>query len=333
MEAPIASAVVIPDELSVPASPVNSQKRRQESISEETAKRPRLEADAAPGDSDKRDPDSKDSKPVPARRERGRERRLFGAVLGALSQNTATTAQKRRFEIEKRQLAQRKQEDYESEQRKAERTARRKEQRWIEQRRFERESVILSTALHSCSTKTYWLQMRIRHQNLLNMAHFLQTKTEPRLYYKPWETSPEEDDRIQTQIAEAKDIIRQEEAEYEARQQSDNQRKRHTSEEMNRDAEDTQTGKNHDANPPHEETTLNGPTNGSATPPKDMESEHQHPDDSGTNEQPREERAAGDMQASKAASHDDVPGEPAKDDDDENGEDVVEEAAEDTVIY
>lgn len=153
MDAPIASAVVIPDELSVPASPVNSQKRRQESISEETAKRPRLEADAAPSDNDRRDSDSKDTKPAPARRERGRERRLFGAVLGALSQNTATTAQKRRVEIEKRQLAQRKQEDYESEQRKAERTARRKEQRWIEQRRFERQSVRLGTALRL--TKAY----------------------------------------------------------------------------------------------------------------------------------------------------------------------------------
>jgi hypothetical protein len=145
MDAPIASAVVVPDELSVPASPVNGQKRRQESDPEDTAKRPRIEADAAPNHSDRRDSGSKDTKPAPVRRERGRERRLFGAVLGALSQNTATTAQKRRSEIEQRLLAQRKQEDHESEQRKAERAARRKEQRWIEQNRFEKESVRLRT--------------------------------------------------------------------------------------------------------------------------------------------------------------------------------------------
>lgn len=144
MAAPIASAVVLPDDLAVPASPVNSQKRRHESFSEDAAKRPRIGADGAPTDKDRRDStSSKDSRPAPVRRERGRERRLFGAVLGALSQNTATTAQKRRSEIEQRQLAQRRQEDHESEQRKAERIARRKEQRWIEQRRFERQSVRL----------------------------------------------------------------------------------------------------------------------------------------------------------------------------------------------
>ena len=143
MDGPIASAVVLPDDLLQPASPpVNGHKRLQESLSEDAAKRPRLDEDTAT--SDRRDSitkDSKDTKPAPVRRERGRERRLFGAALGALSQNTATTAQKRRAEIEKRQSAQRKQDDQESEQRKAERAARRKEQRWQEQKLFERQSV------------------------------------------------------------------------------------------------------------------------------------------------------------------------------------------------
>ena len=138
MDGPIASAVVLPEELSVPASPVNGQKRRQESISEDHAKRPRLSEDATTSE---RRNSINDKKPATVRRERGRERRLFGAVLGALSQNSATTAQKRRTEIEKRQQAQRKHDDHESEQRKAERAAKRKEQRWKEQKYYERESV------------------------------------------------------------------------------------------------------------------------------------------------------------------------------------------------
>jgi len=143
MDGPIASAVVVPDELSVPASPVNGHKRRQESISEDSGKRPRLDEDA-PGN-ERRD-FVKDTKPAPVRREKGRERRLFGAVLGALSQATpTTTAQKRRIEFEKRQFAQRKQDDQESEQRRAERAARRKEQRWREQKRFERQLVQLAS--------------------------------------------------------------------------------------------------------------------------------------------------------------------------------------------
>ena len=149
MDGPIASAVVLPDDLLQPASPpVNGHKRRQESLSEDTAKRPRFDDDTTTGDRrdsiTKDSKDSKDPKPAPVRRERGRERRLFGAALGALSQNTTTTAQKRRAEIEKRQLAQRKQDDQESEQRKAERTARRKEQRWKEQKHFEKQSVRLA---------------------------------------------------------------------------------------------------------------------------------------------------------------------------------------------
>lgn len=143
MSGPIASAVVLPDPDDAPppaASPSHALKRRQSSA-----------ADDAPGDSAKRvrtngedanDDNADEGKPAaPKRRERGRERRLFGAVLGALSQAPATAGQKRRSEIEKRQAAQRRQEDEESEQRKAERLARRRVQRGKETRRFERMAV------------------------------------------------------------------------------------------------------------------------------------------------------------------------------------------------
>lgn len=139
MDGPIASAVVLPEELIAPASPPLSHKRRQSSVSDDHAKRPRL------GSADevdiRRGPVTETKPTVPVRRERGRERRLFGAVLGALSQNSATAAQKRRSEIEKRQYAQRKLDDEEGEQRKAQRAARRKEQRWKEHKHFEREAV------------------------------------------------------------------------------------------------------------------------------------------------------------------------------------------------
>jgi hypothetical protein len=143
MDGPIASVVVLPEESPPPASPnehSNGNKRRQSSISDENAKRPRIDNEDA--QSERRESTTQTKPAAPVKRERGRERRLFGAVLGALSQAPSTTAaQKRRSEIEKRQLAQRKQESEESEQRKAERIARRKVQRWKEQKRFERDSV------------------------------------------------------------------------------------------------------------------------------------------------------------------------------------------------
>src|SRR5690242_10560470 len=128
MSGPIASAVVLPEGDSPPASPATTLKRRPSSVASDSAKRPRA-AD-----------DTDSAAPAPKRRERGRERRLFGAVLGALSQNPTTAGQKRRSEIEKRQFAQRRQDDEESEQRKAERLARRRVQRVKETRRFERQA-------------------------------------------------------------------------------------------------------------------------------------------------------------------------------------------------
>src|SRR5690348_12376422 len=106
MDGPIASAVVLPEELLVPASPLHSLKRRQSSIVEENAKRARLDDETE--QSSHRDSTSETKTRGTVRRERGRERRLFGAVLGALSQNPTTVAQKRRREVEQRQLAQRK---------------------------------------------------------------------------------------------------------------------------------------------------------------------------------------------------------------------------------
>lgn len=177
MDGPIASAVVLPEEDLAPASP--SSKRRQSSISEQNAKRPRLDEDAP---NLQRDTASTSKPAPPVRRERGRERRLFGAVLGALSQAPSTTAaQKRRSDIEKRQLAQRQQESEENEQKRADRIARRKVQRAKEQRRFEEQSVTILATARMRSSLTYRSQMRLRHQNRLHIAHFLRTTTEPHL--------------------------------------------------------------------------------------------------------------------------------------------------------
>ncbi|KAF2995521.1 hypothetical protein E8E13_001838 [Curvularia kusanoi] len=212
MSGAIASAVVLPDADDSPApvpppaaaSPSNTLKRRQSSVDapeDSSVKRARINGSSPTTTTNEPDPSTKPA--LPQRRERGRERRLFGAVLGALSQATPTSGQKRRSEIEKRQLLARKQEDEESEARKAERLARRRVQRWKEQKRFERQA------------------LKTRHDNLFHLAHFLHTETEPHLYYRPWEMSPEEEDRVQAQIAEARETIDRETGEFEAREEEE----------------------------------------------------------------------------------------------------------------
>jgi hypothetical protein len=154
-------------------------------------------------------------------------------------------------------------------------------------------------------------------------------------YYRPWETSPDEDDRIQDQIAEAEDITKREVEEYEARQQQDSQLRRHTFEEAGRDAQDSETGKSQTADAPQETPTSNGDTNGSATSPQDLDMKDNHNDKPGTEAMRNGNKdATADVQDSNMYNHKTVADQPIKvDEDDENGEDVVEEAAEDTVIY
>jgi hypothetical protein len=121
----ITSAITVPDAIEPVTglgseSPVQSLKRRQSSVSESDSKRPRVSTDGyvqrskeSPVDNDRRS----------ARRqggqleERKRGQRLFGALLGTLSQSSSSTAQKRRADIEKRQQAKLKQQAEEVSQR------------------------------------------------------------------------------------------------------------------------------------------------------------------------------------------------------------------------
>lgn len=292
-------------------SPLGGHKRRPSSVSEQDQKRQRLnnveeqssiQLDRKPIES------SKPQKSIGAgRNERGRERRLFGAALGALSQNSTTAAQKRRSEIAERQKAKRVLEEQETDQRKAELAAERKVQRLKEQARFEKES------------------MRLRHANLLQMAHFLRTRAEPRLYYKPWETTPEQDRIIEDQVAEAKETIRRETEEYESREDGHSERERHVS----RNTDTIPTGKELDADTPPLQHTANGTTNDRGVSPKDLGWREDHAEEavSGENKAANQQNDAPTSHEATAADE-----EASRDSNDENGEEIV-EAAEDTVIY
>ncbi|KAH6625734.1 pinin/SDK/memA/ protein conserved region-domain-containing protein [Boeremia exigua] len=267
MSGPIASAVVLPDADDAPPHP---------SPPASTAtKRPR--------------PTSTSPPPAPPkRRERGRERRLFGAVLGALAQNPSSAGQQRRAEIEKRQFAQRRHDDAESAARKAERLAARAVQRGVETRRFER------------------LAIKARHESLLLQARFLCTKAEPRLYYRPWEISKEEEACVEAQVAEAREVVRREREEFEAREEAERAREKRASPD-----EWTYRGANvGDAAPAREAA------HGADAPMQDQEMR----DDA--------EPAAPQPADTDMTAEPDAADEPTKDADEE-----VVEAAEDTVIY
>lgn len=128
--------------------------------------------------------------------EKKRGQRLFGGLLSTLSQSTSSGQQKRRQDIEKRQAEKAKQQKLDDEVRKNEKLAKLKDIRAAEQINFNEES------------------MRIRHTNLLAMANFLFTKTEPKLYYKPWELVPADEERLKFQLAEAAALVKHEVEEF-----------------------------------------------------------------------------------------------------------------------
>ncbi|CCU81643.1 pinin/SDK/memA domain-containing protein [Blumeria hordei DH14] len=137
-----------------------------------------------------------DSKPSEARRqsrvveEKKRGQRLFGGLLSTLSQSSPNGQQRRRLEIEKRQLERAKIRKVQDNVNKVERIAKLNAARIKEQSKFKKETANPE-------------KFHIQKANVLAMANFLCTKTEPRLYYKPWELLPEQEEKVKSQIASA----------------------------------------------------------------------------------------------------------------------------------
>ncbi|KAJ5431368.1 Pinin/SDK/MemA protein [Penicillium cf. griseofulvum] len=208
----LASAVAVPSQDIPTESPELTSKRRKSSISEYDTKRRRLSStDNTSPHSQRRRPssppptkdESVETKPTRPRggrdEDRKRGQRLFGGLLGTLSQSSSSAAQRRRADIEKKQQEKLKSLDAEYGELKKRRKEQRDEIRRREMPLYEREV------------------MQTRHSNMLAMAHFHKTRAEPALYYKPWQPRPGDESVIKQQIEEAEATIAREVAEFEAR--------------------------------------------------------------------------------------------------------------------
>ncbi|GIZ45462.1 hypothetical protein CKM354_000862700 [Cercospora kikuchii] len=180
-------------------------KAREEVVS--SAARPRsvtpVESKNGEGKEQKPAEDSKDARRRGSAKgadEKQRSKRLFGALLGNLNRPSDRTS-KRRAEIEQRKKAElQKQDDerLEDRQKRLERLAvqRKKEQINVDER-----------------------DMHVRHKNMLSKANFLQTRAEPKLYYRPWDLLPDEEDLVEQQIKDAQAQIDRELVEWEEEKQ------------------------------------------------------------------------------------------------------------------
>lgn len=143
----------MPDQDSALQSLESSVKRRNPSITEHEPKRRRLSAQSERSSDPQRpsSPSLAQNQPAerkPARRggreeDRKRGQRLFGALLGTLSQSSASAAQKRRADIEKRQQEKLQLQADEYDELKKRRKERRETIRRKEKPFYEREAVCL----------------------------------------------------------------------------------------------------------------------------------------------------------------------------------------------
>jgi hypothetical protein len=152
----LASAVAVPEQEPLHQSPELTTKRRQSSVSEHDTKRRRLSSQsnrspqtqrrrsspqpAAPDAS----PESKPARPRGGREEdRKRGQRLFGGLLGTLSQSSSSAAQRRRADIERKQQEKLKSQDLQYDELKKQRKEQREAIRRKETPLYEREAVRL----------------------------------------------------------------------------------------------------------------------------------------------------------------------------------------------
>ena len=154
MSRTLASAVVLPEQDNLPPSPDAGLKRRNSVVEADSeSKRRRLSShqdhtgDRSPTERKQSSPSEAERKPErrPGRggreEERKRGQRLFGALLGTLSQSSNSAAQKRRADIERRQQDKLKLQDEEYGELKKKRREERIAIRKKEQRLYEEESV------------------------------------------------------------------------------------------------------------------------------------------------------------------------------------------------
>ena len=205
----ISSAVVVPEAPPVqsppnqPTSPSLKRRQSYEASEPDTSKRPRLDTVNTNGTQYTSPPPSATATSPPRRKstlsaggneEKNRNRRLFGGLLSTLSASSSkpSSAHKRRDEIEQRQRERLKRDDEEITETRRKKREELDRVRRAEQRRWDDQS------------------LRVRHANMRSMAGFLRTESEPRIYWRPWEMRPEEDDRVERQRAEVEETIKRE---------------------------------------------------------------------------------------------------------------------------
>ena len=169
----VASAVIVPESSEQPHSPPEPAKRRKSPISEQSPKRARLShGESSHGQGPMSAPPARVDRALERRKsgqmeERKRGQRLFGALLGTLSQSSSSTAHKRRTDIERKQQAKLKLQADEFDEKKKQRLDAIMEVRRQEQKKYDKQSV--SSAFFAF-TSSPWIDVQIRCRFVIRIS-------------------------------------------------------------------------------------------------------------------------------------------------------------------
>ncbi|KAJ5811467.1 hypothetical protein N7474_007768 [Penicillium riverlandense] len=331
MSETLASAVAVPEQTTLQSAPEPTTKRRKSSITEHDSKRRRLSTEAGDNTSyserrrlssqelapDRPPPERKPSRQGAGRdEERKRGQRLFGGLLGTLSQSSTSAAQRRRADIEKKQQEKLKSQAEEYGELKKQKREQRDAIRKKEHPLYEREA------------------MRTRHANMLAMAHSLKTRTKPVLYYKPWQLRRRDEAVIREQIEDAEATVAREVAEFDARfppetTRSDTSRRNSKEEVLKVEGPSHSSGNEQQNGPSHEKSVLESEAQSNEAPSLSSEAPKTVGGDGAQDQGSGSAKPDDTPMNGSATVHDHIDVHRGADDD---GGEVVEDN-EDTVIY
>ncbi|KAI0448045.1 hypothetical protein F4803DRAFT_5298 [Xylaria telfairii] len=183
-----ASAPVSPED----ATPKSTKKAKVDSERADERRDSRPRSTVEPGT---------DRREMARQEEKKRGRRLLGGLMNTLNQASAGSQHRKRQDIERRQQAKSTQQRAEEDRLRTQRLSKLQAVRKAEQLKFDEQV------------------MKTKHADMLAKAQYLQTEAKPNIFYRPYELTRSQKDRIQDQVQQAENIIKKEVSEFKDRKE------------------------------------------------------------------------------------------------------------------
>ncbi|KAI0486838.1 pinin/SDK/memA/ protein conserved region-domain-containing protein [Xylaria cf. heliscus] len=142
-----------------------------------------------------------DRREMARQEEKKRGRRLLGGLMNTLNQASASSQHRRRQDIERRQQAKSTQQRAEEDRLRTQKRSKLEAVRKVEQLKFDEQV------------------MKTKHADMLAKAQYLQTETKPVIFYRPYELTRSQKERIQYQTQQVENRIQEEILEFEERKE------------------------------------------------------------------------------------------------------------------